>query len=381
MSQALDLPKGVHVIAQSAMLSALEGMEGEVATVECGIDDPLPMAALADATIVVIEADPASRNSLERIDRLRSEMPAIPVIAGLANVDIATSRQLIRRGVSDIVALPFAIDELVTAIADTAQQFSTEAEIELAPVLAVLKTIGGTGATTLTTHLAAQMAEDLGEGARACVIDLDLQAGDISSYLGCAPRQTLGDLLGAPDRLDEDLLSSVACEGHPLVDVIAAPAEILPIESVDFDELVRILAIARRRYDVVLLDLPASLTNWSLSTIYSADQTIMVGTLSIPSLRHAKRQIDFLTSMGIDRSSIQVVLNRVEKRLFKTISTEDAAEALKHPILATIGDEANLLRNAQDQGVLVDEIQKRSKFAKEIGVLAELLEDRLAEAE
>ena len=289
--------------------------------------------------------------------------------------------KLIRRGVSDIVALPFAIDELVTAIADTAQQFSTEAEIELAPVLAVLKTIGGTGATTLATHLAAQMAEDLGEGARACVIDLDLQAGDISSYLGCAPRQTLGDLLGAPDRLDEDLLSSVACEGHPLVDVIAAPAEILPIESVDFDELVRIMAIARRRYDVVLLDLPASLTNWSLSTIYSADQTIMVGTLSIPSLRHAKRQIDFLTSMGIDRSSIQVVLNRVEKRLFKTISTEDAAEALKHPILATIGDEANLLRNAQDQGVLVDEIQKRSKFAKEIGVLAELLEDRLAEAE
>ena len=381
MSQALDLPKGVHVIAQATMLSALEGMEGEVATVECGIDDPLPMAALADATIVVIEADPASRNSLERIDRLRSEMPAIPVIAGLANVDIATSRQLIRRGVSDIVALPFAIDELVTAIADTAQQFSTEAEIELAPVLAVLKTIGGTGATTLATHLAAQMAEDLGEGARACVIDLDLQAGDISSYLGCAPRQTLGDLLGAPDRLDEDLLSSVACEGHPLVDVIAAPAEILPIESVDFDELVRILAIARRRYDVVLLDLPASLTNWSLSTIYSVDQTIMVGTLSIPSLRHAKRQIDFLTSMGIDRSSIQVVLNRVEKRLFKTISTEDAAEALKHPILATIGDEANLLRNAQDQGVLVDEIQKRSKFAKEIGVLAELLEDRLAEAE
>jgi len=381
MSQALDLPKGVHVIAQASQLASLEGMDGGVTLVECGINDPLPMRTLADATIVVIEADPASRSSLERIDRLRSELPAIPVIAGLANVDIATSRQLLRRGVSDIVALPFAIDELVTAIADTAQQFSTGVETELAPVIAVLKTIGGSGATTLITHLAAQIAEDWGDGARACVLDLDLQAGDIGSYLGCAPRQTLTDLLTAEGRLDEELVASVACEGHPLVDVIAAPTEILPIESVDFDELVRILAILRRRYDVILLDLPASLTNWSLSTIYSADLTVMVGTLTIPSLRHAKRQLDFLTSMGIDRRSIQIVLNRVEKRLFKTISTADAADALKHPILATIGDEPNLVRNAQDQGVLVDEIQKRSKFSKEIKLLAELIEDRLAEAE
>lgn len=380
MSQALDLPKGVHIVAQPDLLPAIDAISQQVTCVACAINEPLPVAAIVNASLIVIEVDPASRSSLDRIDRLRNEMPSVPVIAGLAKVDIATSRQLLRRGVSDIVALPFAIDELVTAIADAASQIDNRADTALAPVVAVLKTIGGCGATTVATHLAAQMAQDLGKGHHACVIDLDLQAGDVTSYLGCAPRLTLSDLLDSDGRLDDDLLESVACEGHAQVDVIAAPSEIIPIEAVDFDALARVIAIARRHYDVVVLDLPATLTNWSLSTNYGADLTLLVGTLSIPSLRHAKRQLDFLISMGIPRPAIQVVMNRVESRLFKTIGTGDASDALRHPILASICEESKLLRSAQDQGELVSDIQARSKFAKDIENLASLVADLLPEA-
>lgn len=379
MSQALDLPRGVHIVAQAGMLSAIDGIRDNLAAIECGLEEDLPLAMLRSASIVVIEVDPASRNSLERVDRLCSELPGVPVIAGLAKVDIATSRQLLRRGVCDIVALPFTIDELVTSVADAASRIGPCPDSAHAPVVAMLRTIGGTGATTVATHLAARMVRDMGDGHRACVIDLDLQSGDVSAYLGCTPRRTISDLLEAGDRLDDELFESVACTSHAQVDVIAAPADIVPIESIDFDALSRVLAMARRHYDIVLLDLPASLTNWSLSAIYGADLTILVGTLTIPSLRHAQRQLNFLVTMGIPRKSIQIVLNRVENRLFKTIGTNDAAEALHHPILATISEDGALLRTAQDQGELADAIQRRSKFAKEIGHLADQVAELLAE--
>lgn len=381
MSQAMDLPQGVHIVAQSSFLSGVDAIKDDVIAVECDIADPLPLAKIASASIVVIEVDPASHNSIERVDRLRSELPNVPIIAGLAKVDIATSRQMLRRGVSDIVALPFTIDELVTALVDTAARISPEEKVELAPLIAVMKTLGGSGATTVATHLAAELASGLEGGGRACVIDLDLQAGDVSSYLGCAPKLTLTDLLEAGERLDEELIQSVACEGHHNVDVIAAPAEIVPIESIDFDELVRVITHARRRYDYVLIDLPATLTNWSLSSIFAADLTVMVGTLTVPSLRHAKRQLNFLMSMGIARDTIHVVLNRIEKKLFKAISTSDAEEALKHPVLAQISEETTLLRTAQDQGQLIEEVQKRSRFRKDIVNLADLLSDRLMEVQ
>ena len=381
--RAIDLPKGVHVVAQPAMLAGLDGLAGHVTAIACGVEDPLPTSQLSGASMVVVEVDPASRNTLERVDRLRSDLPMVPVIAGLAEVDIATSRQLLRRGVSDIVALPFTLDELVTSIVDTAEQMaaSNADEAKLAPFVTVIKSIGGAGSTTIATHLAAQMAHDMGEGKRACVIDLDLQAGDVASYLGCAPRQNLADLLEAGDRLDGDLVRAVTAQGHELVDVIAPPADIVPVESVDFEQLMRVINIVRRQYDLVLVDLPASFTNWSLSTVYAADISLMVGTLTIPSLRHAKRQLDFLVSMGIPKDTVHVILNHVEKRLFKAISASDAADALKHPVLATVSEDAAVLQAAQDQGQLVYAVQKRSKFSKDIMQLSELVAQRIAEAE
>ncbi|WFL76625.1 AAA family ATPase [Altererythrobacter arenosus] len=381
LNQAVDLPEHVHIVAQPAVLDGIDPIRDDVKLIECGVDDPLPIHSLVNASIVVIEVDPRSRNSLERVDQLRKHAPSVPVIAGLGDVDIATTRQLLRRGVSDIVALPFALDELVTSIVDVADKIELDVadQVAPAPFITVLKSIGGSGATTVITHLAAQMTSDLGEGARSCIIDLDLQSGDVASYMGVAPRRTLADLIESTDRVDEEVISSVAASGHHNVDVIAAPTDIVPIESLEFDQLMMIVTLARKRYDLVFVDLPANMTNWSLSTIFAADQTLVIGQLTIPSLRHAKRQIDFLVSMGIPRDKIQVALNRVEKRLFKTIDASDAAGALKHPILATIGEDANLLRTAQDQGELVDAFQKRSKFNRDIMQLADLVADRLAE--
>ena len=382
ISRASELPEGVFVVADAHHLADLDQIRAGLMTCECAIDDSLPKIELTGARIIVIEVDPSSRNSLQRVDQLRNDWPHVPVIAGLAEVDIATTRQLLRRGVTDIVALPFSIDELVTAIVDAAEQAepAPKEDAPLAPFIAVLKSIGGSGATTVATHLAADLAEAYGEDSRACIIDLDLQSGDASSYIGANPRLTLTDLMEADGRLDDELLRSVASTSQaPNVDVISAPLDIMPIEALEFDTLMHVVKIARRQYDLVIVDLPASFTNWSLSTVFAADQTLLVGTLTIPSLRHAKRQLDFLVSMGLSRETIQVVLNRVENKLFKTISTTDAAEALKHPILATIHEEGNLPRTAQDQGVLITSLQKRSKFMKDINELADRLMEKLAE--
>src|SRR3546814_6062595 len=86
-----------------------------------------------------------------------------------------------------------------------------------------------------------------------------------------------------------------------------------------------------------------------------------------------------MLSMGIARSAIQIVLNRVEMKLFKSIDAGDAARVLKHPVLATICNDYKLLNNAQDEGELVGEIQRKCRFVKEIASLSESLAARLEE--
>ena len=61
------------------------------------------------------------------------------------------------------------------------------------------------------------------------------------------------------------------------------------------------------------------------------------------------------------------------------LDADDAAKALKHPVLATLANDYNLLRTAQDQGELADAVQPRSKFSKDIANLSDLVFDRLEE--
>ena len=148
---------------------------------------------------------------------------------------------------------------------------------------------------------------------------------------------------------------------------------ITPLETVNVDQLLALLDIVRREFDFVLVDLPADWTNWALSVTLTSSEVLLITDLSIASLRQAKRRVELLTSVGLERSKLQVIVNRVERRLFKTIGVDDVREALKCEVLTSLTAEGAVMSSAQDQGLLISEINHRSKFAADIRRLASLL--------
>lgn len=367
-NQNSSVPAGACVVAEPQHLIQIDQIGAHVRLLPLGAADDLPLDSMAGARIVVIQIDPDLPASLNRLDALQSRFPAVAVIAAVEKVSIVTSRVLMRRGIDDLISLPIDAEELISALAEIATRKANthDASVRLAPTLAIMKSRGGCGATTLATHLAAALAGELGAGRRACLIDCDLQSGDVAAYLGSAPRLTLADLLDPQVSIDGELMASVACRANDRVDIIAAPHEIMPVEALDFSRLMEIVVLAQQNYDIVLLDLPAALTNWALSLAFAADRVVHVTTLSVSALCHTKRQIDFLQSVGLESDRIDVIANRVEKRLFKAIDAGAAAQALSHPVLASIGEEGSALCQAQDEGLLIDSVQRRTRFMKDV---------------
>jgi pilus assembly protein CpaE len=179
--------------------------------------------------------------------------------------------------------------------------------------------------------------------------------------------------------LDEDLLQSVATDAGGGVSVIAAPDTIMPLESVDTDALLRMIRLLRQNYGYVLIDLPANWTNWALSSALAADSIVLVVELTVSSLRQARRRLELFQSVGIDSRAVQIVVNRVERRLFKAINLDDVSQTLGQPVLGSISLEAPLVSTAQNQGVLVSNLHRKNRFSKDIAQIGALLRDgRLA---
>lgn len=351
----------------AAQLEAVDAGSLPILLATMAPDAEVASESLDNASILVLEIAPELPASLERLSAIRQLHPKLPVIAAVRDANLTLVRALLKQGVRDVISLPLPHGELVEILKEISVQLDVQqaTEVKQGQLVTVMKSIGGVGATTVATHLASELAmRSTGRG--VCVIDLDLQFGDAASYLGLSNQLSIADLLAAGSRIDGDLLRSVVTTTAQGLHVIAAPADMMPIEAVSADQILRLIDLARTEYDYVVLDLPTNWTNWTLSLVARSTAIFLIIELSVASLRQAKRQLQLLANQGISGHHISIVANRVEKKLFRSIDLDSAAQALGHPVELSIHNDYPLVRAAHDQGVLIQEIRSKSKIVGDI---------------
>ncbi|MXO55260.1 AAA family ATPase [Pontixanthobacter gangjinensis] len=371
--QGSSLAFSTTIVASSSYVEPLHGQMmdrfgREFAICPLAPASPIPAGELANVDLLVVEINPNEPESLARISRIKQDRPDILLIAAINEMDVATVRTLIRRGVNDVVSLPFDTEELFASIMDLGST-RTHTDADLCPMIGVLHSSGGCGATTIATHLVAAMA-DARPDLRYCIIDLDLQFGEVASLFGLDPVTNVVDLISAGDRLDRDILRDSALAFGPNVFAISAPSDITPPEMVDTDRLLRLLTMARKEFDFVLLDLPSDWTSWALSAACSCDQLLMVVEQTIRCLRRTKKSLGLLESVEFAPADVKIVVNRVEKRMFKVIGTDEVSDTLHREVIASIPLQKSNLQTAQDEAMLLGQVDSRAPFVRAIESLA-----------
>lgn len=373
-------PAGLVIAACQAEIDRLRGADvsglldgAQLCVLEAGA--PLPADVLAAARLLVLETDPAIPGSLQRIRTIRSERRALPIIAALRGMDVTAIRTLVREGIADVIELPFLPHDLAALVGEVAARLAPAPDKGgVAPLIAIVGGVGGSGTTTVMTHLAGHLAE--ARDLRICVVDLDVQSGEVAYYCGQTPRVTIEALIGAGDRLDAEIIGSATLDSGHGFWLIAAPDKVLPLDEVKVDEVLTMLAILRRQFDLVLVDLPTDWTSWALSVVDACTKVVLVTDLSVACLRQAKRRFDLFDNVGIDTDRVRLVANRVEHKLFKTFSLDDASEALGREFIAALPNAGHEMTDAQDEGLLLFNVHRRTKYEDAVEQLGKALLDQ-----
>lgn len=363
-------------------LSSAEGDAAELATARAaGLPvylDILPTTdwinpdELASAAAAVIQVDADTAASIKRFQKLAAAVDT-PLIAAAYEPPLALVRSLIRAGAHDVIPLPLIFEDIETSLAPLAEQLNKRADAASATkanLVSVIKSVGGVGATALLTQLAIRFAErEARQGREACLIDLDVQFGDVAFQLGLRPKLSLADLLDAGTRLDGDLLRATTTDHPSGLKLLPAPAEMMPLESVSNEHVMRIVEMATREFGTVFLDLPTNWTNWSLSLVARSDLVVLVTELTVAGLNRARRQLNLLESQDLGDVEVRVLVNRYDKVLARTISLAEASRALGREVSYTVANDFALMRGAIDRGVPIDEIRRKTALAKDLDVL------------
>jgi pilus assembly protein CpaE len=350
-------------------LSGAEGDAAELATARVAglpvflnilpTSDWINPEELTSAAAAVIQVDSDSAASIKRFQKLADAVKT-PLIAASFEPPLALVRSLIRAGAHDVVPLPLNFEDVETSLAPLIEQLKRSSESAIATnakLVTFIKADGGIGATALMSQLAIRFAER------------DLQFGDVAFQLGLQPKLSLAELLEAGARLDGDLIRATAADHPSGLKVIASPPEMMPLEGMQSDHVLRIVDQATREFGTVFVDLPSNWTNWSLSLVARSDLVVLVTELNVAGLNRARRQLNLLESQDLGDLNVRVVINRFEKSRARTISLADASRALGRDVAFTVANDYQLMCAAIDRGVPISEIKRKTAVAKDLDTL------------
>jgi pilus assembly protein CpaE len=179
-------------------------------------------------------------------------------------------------------------------------------------VITVLSATGGCGKTFFATNLAYHLHTRYKK--RTLLIDLDLQFGELSTALRLKPKYTISDLV-SQEGDPEDL--AVRLEDHLLrhesgIYLLAAPDEPADADGVEPAEVARVIDAARTRFDYVVVDSPAALSEPVLGILDQTDRIFALATLDLPSIRNLGVLLTTLSRLKIPADGVTLLLNKVE---------------------------------------------------------------------
>jgi flagellar biosynthesis protein FlhG len=188
-----------------------------------------------------------------------------------------------------------------TAPADSPSQ----AAARRARIMALTSGKGGVGKTFLSANLAAALAR---RGKRVLVLDADLGLANLDVMLNLQPKVTLHDVFTGQSPLEEAILPapgnfSVLLAGSGLVEYSRLTPEVR-------EQLVQILHSLGPRFDYILLDTGAGISDVVLYAIALATEVLVVATPEPTSMTDAYAVIKVLATLQ-QRQKIRLVVNQV----------------------------------------------------------------------
>lgn len=176
-----------------------------------------------------------------------------------------------------------------------------------ARILAVTSGKGGVGKTFVSANLAAALAR---RGERVLVLDADLGLANLDVVLNLFPKVTLHDVFTGKARLEEAILPapggfSVLLAGSGLVEYSRLTAEVR-------EQLLKIIDSVAPRFDRVLLDTGAGISDVVLFAVSLATDVLVVATPEPTSLTDAYATIKVL-ALQQQRRQIALVVNQVSR--------------------------------------------------------------------
>lgn len=297
-----------------------------------------------DIVAIYLDGDPNGPD-LHMVQRIAEVSPETGIlgVSDDAHPDLIIAAM--RAGCSQFVRWPIDQNDLRTALSRIRRvQIPVSSECQR---ICVIGSSGGTGASTVSSNLALELAHVTER--RIALVDMDLQFGDAACAFDVVPKHTIAEVCQADVDIDRTLIET-AMEDLPCkVSLMGRPQTIEEAQAVDPRAVQEMFRIMEQMYPFIVVDLPRYFSPASLATLEGADRVLVIAQLGVPYLRNASRIYEHLVELGANEEHIEVVLNRC-KANYERVTPQEVEKHFGRPVFAMIPNDYKRIGASRDLG-------------------------------
>lgn len=198
-------------------------------------------------------------------------------------------------------------------------------------IISVFSTTPGIGKTLVAINLATGLAY---EGKKVCLVDLDLQFGDVMNYLQLNSNKTIAGAQRAfkedPENFNVNDFLVKYLTGYFDFSILPAPIYVRDAYQIDVLAVEAIIGQHLRDFDFVVIDLNSAFSSMNLAMLDLSTIITYLGVADfLPALKNFKVGYDTLLRFEYEEQKIRLVENRADSQ--KLIHSSDVEKLLGEP--------------------------------------------------
>ncbi len=320
------------------------------------------------ALLVIVEMKLSDKgNILAFVEGVKKKYPLTSIFITCEEKESDLILETMRAGADDYLPKPVNKVELARAIEKVTQQVlirksAPEPGAIEGKTIAVLGSKDGYGKTTVAVNLAAAMA--LRKDRPVMIIDLDLQGGDVSTFLNIKPNYTIADVARNVNRIDANYVKGAMFRHESGAYVLAEPKNVSEVEEVTAPKIKAVLNLLKGMGGYVIVDGGYSFDERLLTVMDMSDMIILVGVLTLPAIRTLQKSLSVFRDLGYGKDKVKLIINRSGAN--EDIKADYAADTLNYPISWMIPNEYQTVVTSINRGIPLVTLAPTSGITKSI---------------
>lgn len=325
--------------------------------------------------IVFIDISLKSELAFDIINKISANHKTCKIVVLSSDYSTDLIIKAMRAGAREFLPKPLIKENLITSLDKLKEQalgFGTDEK--KCKVITTFSNKGGIGKTSIAANLALELASMTKE--KVALIDLNLQLGDITTFLDINPSFDISYVIQNLSRIDETfLLSTLEKYKDTNLYILADPPYLEQSEDITAEQIGILFDVLKQAFSYIIVDTSANFDGKTITALDNSDLILLISVVNLPAIRNCQRCLDLFERLGYEKEKTKIVLNRYMEN--DEIKVEDVEDVLGQHVYWKIPNNYFTIMSAINKGIPVNMVNAESNISQSYRELAAMLSDNI----